>query len=365
MVHSLTGGGAERVAASWANGLSALGHDVTILADLNGQTYQTNSQIHLIQYRQSSIKSDSILSKLVRKIHKFYLNSSLIYQLIKDHKPNAVVSVLHIFGYPLLLSRLLSGQKFPIIMTDHNAYERPKGVNMKWWQWKNKFIDNRFFDLVTVLTRRDKEILTQKGIRNVEVLHNPLFLEPLKTVPCKQKIVLACGRLDAWHCKGFDILIKAWKEIAYKRPDWKLRIVGHGSDQTKEFLYNIAGPYITNFEIVSYTSAIQEEYQNASIFVLSSRYEGWGLVMVEAMSQGCATIACDYNGRQAEVITDGENGLLCKPDDVEELKHKILNLIEDIDLRHRLQEKAIPSIKRFAEPIVASKLEALILKHIY
>lgn len=364
LVYCLTGGGAERVAASWANGLSALGHDVTIVTDLSGQTYQTNDQIHLIQYRKSSIMSNSILSKLFRKIHNFYLNSTQLYRLIKDSKPDAVVSVLHLFGYPLLLSRFLCRQKFPIIMTDHNAYERPKEVKMRWWQWKNKFIDNRFFDLVTVLTQRDKEILVNKGIRNVEVLHNPLFLEPIKTMPCKQKIVLACGRLDAWHYKGFDILVKAWKEIAYKYPDWKLRIVGHGSAQTKEFLYNIAGPDTRNFEIVPYTPNIQEEYQKASIFVLSSRYEGWGLVMVEAMSQGCATIACDYNSRQAEVITDRDNGLLCQPDDVEELKRKIVNLIEDEDLRHRLQEKSAPSTKRFAESMVASELETLILKNI-
>ncbi len=249
-------------------------------------------------------------------------------------------------------------------MTDHNAYERPDGIKMKWRQQCNKFFDNRLFDLVTVLTKRDKEILTRKGINNVEILHNPLFLEPVKTVPCKQKIILACGRLDAWHYKGFDVLIKAWRDIAPKYPDWKLRLIGHGSDQTKEFLYNIAGKDTENFEIVPYTTSIQKEYQDASIFVLSSRYEGWGLVMVEAMSQGCATIACDYNGRQAEVITDGENGLLCKPDNVDDLKRKISNLIEDEDLRHQIQEKAIPSTTRFAEPTVASKLEALILKHI-
>ena len=360
MVHALTGGGAERVAVSWAQGLAELGHDVSILSDLTGQTYQPSDKVELIQRRIFSKNSNSILAKFGRKLFGPILSFFQIRSLIRKGKLDVIINVLYLNTYPLLFARLFSGNKILLIMTDHNAYERPKEVKMRWWQWKNKFIDNRFFDLVTVLTQRDKEILVNKGIRNVEVLHNPLFLEPIKTMPYKQKIVLACGRLDAWHCKGFDILVKAWKEIAYKYPDWKLRIVGHGSAQTKEFLYNIAGPDTRNFEIVPYTPNIQEEYQKASIFVLSSRYEGWGLVMVEAMSQGCATIACDYKGRQAEVIRDGVNGLLCTVDDTYALADKISLLIKNDYLRTKIQHKAIISTDEFKEENIANNITNII-----
>lgn len=364
MVHALTGGGAERVATSWANGLTFLGHEIYLLADLSNKTYETNNNIKLIQRKILYKNSTSIFLKLIRKLFQPTFSFTQLIGLIKKYKPDAIINVLYLDSYSLLLTRAFSRHKFPIIMTDHNAYERPKGSKFKWKQWRNKFIDNRFFDVITVLTQRDKDILMKKGIKNVEVLYNPLFLNPIGKIPKKMNIVMAAGRLDGWYVKGFDLLMKAWKDISPKHPNWKLRLVGQGSEYTKKYLKNLAKPYTDNIEFVPYTPNIQEEYKNASIFVLSSRYEGWGLVMVEAMSQGCATIACDFNGRQAEVITDGENGMLCEPDNIEDLKHKISNLIEDEDLRHRLQEKAIPSTKQFIEPIVASKLEALILKRI-
>lgn len=365
MVHTLTGGGAERVAVSWANGLSSRGHEIYVLTDVMDKAYEINDNVKLIQRRILYRNSTSFLKKLVRKLFNSLYSFIQLKDLIKKNKPDAIINVLYLDSYPLLLARVLSRHNFPIIITDHNAYERPKGSEFKWKQWRNKFVDNRLFDVVTVLTRRDKDILNEKGINNAEVLYNPLFLSPVKEIPPKKNIVMAAGRLEAWYVKGFDLLMKAWKEVSPKHPDWKLRIVGQGTETTKQFLMKLAQPYTDNIEFVPFTTNIKEEYQNASIFVLSSRYEGWGLVMVEAMSQGCATIACDYKGRQAEVINDGENGLLCNPDNIKDLKYKLSYLIEDAILRQRLQEKAAPSTKLFVEPIVASKLEALILKYIH
>ncbi len=117
-------------------------------------------------------------------------------------------------------------------MTDHNAYERPEGHEMPLRQKRCKFRYNKYFERVTVLTNRDKEIMDSKGFRNVEVLHNPLFLKTADTVAEKDNVILAVGRIDAWNYKGFDLLINAWNKIFMKYPDWKLKIVGSGSDKT-------------------------------------------------------------------------------------------------------------------------------------
>lgn len=360
-VHNLTGGGAERVAASWANGLSSIGHNVSILTD-TGQpiTYSLGSEIKLIPRSTYKIKNKSFIEKIKNKILNPLKAFKQYVRLLNDEKPDAIISVLYLNQYAWLFARLFARHKCPIIMTDHNAYELPEGMKMSFKKKRRKFFDNRFFDKVTVLTKLDKEILEKKGFKNVEVLYNPLFLSPIKEVPDKEKIVLACGRLNDWHYKGFDLLMKAWSQIGPKYPDWKLRLVGHGSDRTKEMLRDLAGPGRSNLEIADYTSDIKKEYDRAAIFVLSSRYEGWGLVMVEAMSQGCAVIACDFKGRQAEAIQDMENGVLCKTDDVSGLIKKLALLIENENLRTKLQQRAPETVTKFQEEKVAKGLEEVI-----
>ena len=102
---------------------------------------------------------------------------------------------------------------------------------------------------------------------------------------------------------------------------------------------------------------IEELYKKSSIFVLSSRYEGFGLVLIEAMSQGCAPVACDYKGRQAEILSLSgderrktkdeksgieitENGILCEPDNVEALASAMRKMIKDDNYRERIQHNA-------------------------
>lgn len=354
MVHALTGGGAERVASSWANGLSKLGHNVSIMTDLTqGQTYKTSPDVNLIQRSlHKNKKNQTLIQKLIAWMINPFRALAQLYSYIKKESPDIIINVLYLNQFMLLLARLLSGQKIPIIMTDHNAYERPTNIKYLKNQWRNKFFDNRLFDVVTVLTHRDKEILNKKGFKNIKVLHNPLFLKPVKEVPRKENIILAVGRLDAWYVKGFDLLIKAWNNISLNFPEWKLRIVGGGSRESLKFLQDIASKN-SQIEFSEYTADIVKEYKRASIFCMPSRYEGWGLVLVEAMSQGCACIACDYKGRQAEIISNKENGLLIPTESVVEIEKALSSLIYDINLRISLQNKAPKSVEIFSEENIA------------
>lgn len=364
MCHALTGGGAERVCAGWANGLSRAGHEVSILTDTvtTPQTYRTVPEVAIVQCRFRPLRSGSILARIRNRLSRSWSFFKQIRRLIKEDKPDAIVNVLYYAKTELLLAKLCAMSKVPIIMTDHNAYERPKGVRMPIWQWMCKFVYNRFFDRVTVLTRPDKEILERRGIRNADVLHNPLFLAPSTEWGGKEKTVLSVGRINAWYVKGFDLLVEAWNEIASRHGDWKLRIVGSGDEEVKRMLLDRYDGDIGNIEFKPFTEDIVEEYRKASIFVLSSRFEGWGLTLVEAMSQHCACVACDYKGRQAEIIENGKNGLLCRTDDARELAAKIEALISDDALRERLQEASAADLDRFSEEEVARNLERIILK---
>ncbi|MDE6266908.1 MAG: glycosyltransferase [Muribaculaceae bacterium] len=360
-VHSLTGGGAERVAASWANGLSALGHQMTVMTNLKlPRTYATSPEVRLVQRDICSVNKGSVFEKLKAGVLNPVKAFLQLRRYLRHERPDVVINVLYLNQYALLLARLLSGVKVPVIMTDHNSYERPPGHGFKWRQWKNKFIDNRLFDRVTVLTGRDKKILSEKGFTNVDVLYNPLFLTPVESIPPKENIILACGRLDSWQVKGFDVLMKAWSIVGPEHPDWKLRVVGAGKPDTIEFLKGLAGEGTDNLEFAPYTPDIVNEYRRASIFALSSRYEGWGLVMVEAMSQGCAVVACDYLGRQREAITDGINGLICEPDNVNALAETLDRMISDTTLRERIQSCSPESVRQYTQDKTATGLEKII-----
>jgi putative UDP-galactose--lipooligosaccharide galactosyltransferase len=336
LTHTLNTGGAERVGANIANGLQELGWDVIVLANKKGEiTYPLNSNIKLKWFNAESghrlLKGFRVLKQLIK--------------ILNEEKPDVIVEILHVFPHELLLARKFANWKCPIIITEHDSYERPACAPMSRYLHYKKWILDKKYDYITVLTKADKDYIGNR-LKNVKVMYNPLFLEPLKKVPIKEKTILTIGRLDAWHYKGFDILISAWHDISEQFPDWNLRIIGAGSQETHQYLRDLAKG-IDNISFADYTTNIIEEYKKAAIYCLSSRYEGWGLVMVEAMSQGCATIACNYKGRQAECIKDRFDGLLCEPDNITELTLRIKELILDNDLRSRIQSNALLSSKRF------------------
>lgn len=353
-------GGAERVAVSWANGLQKLNHKIYILTDTSiPQTYKTDSGIKILSMPNYINNKQSFLNDITARFQLI----TQIKDIINKYQIDAIIKVMHVNAIELLISRLLSKRKLPIIMTDHNSYERPPSAPMSFKLKLQKFWLNQLFNTVTVLTNRDKEITDKHHLKNVKVLYNPLFLSPIKDEYInRENIILSVGRIDSWHVKGFDILIKAWNLICNEFPHWRLRIVGNGSPSSVDLLYKLSQNK-NQIEICGFTENISEEYRNAEIYILSSRFEGWGLGLIEAMSQGCACIACDYHGRQKEIITNKENGLLCQCENIEMLASTIKEMIENLSLRKHIQKNSPLWLNQFSEDRVAEKLEQIILEN--
>ena len=116
------------------------------------------------------------------------------------------------------------------------------------------------------------------------------------------------------------------------------------------------------FQLLGFKENIIDVYREAAIFVLSSRYEAFGLVLLEAMSQGCACIACDYKGRQHEIIRHENEGLLCMPEQVDDLVTKLNTVLTDIAYREKLQKNAIEASKRFLPNKIIDKWEKLLFE---
>lgn len=147
-------------------------------------------------------------------------------------------------------------------------------------------------DKTIVLTKHDQEKYIENFGFTPEVIYNPLTVKPKGTGSMKYKKFLAVGRMSEGH-KGFDILIKAFAIFAKENNDWILEIVGDGPE--KGYLESLIEEFkLSNRVIISpFTNNIEEKYANASIFVLSSRWEGFGLVLFEAMAHGLLIISSE------------------------------------------------------------------------
>ena len=337
-VHNLANGGAERVASLWANGFAADENTVYVL------TCEENAPVNYLLSPNVTVYDISEAGNPLVRYVKKVIN---LRRELKNIRPDVVLTVLHPWNVWSIIAKI--GLDIPIINTEHDCFERPPKAPLKKSIWFEKFILNRFFRVVTVLNHRDKELLN-KYMNNVEVLPNPLtFKVPHKIIE-KEKIILAAGRIDDWYCKGFDLLIKSWSKIAKQYPDWTLCVAGNDKRGGREILEDIieeekVKPQV---KLLGFCEDILLWLQKVDVFVLSSRYEGFGMVLLEAMSQGCACVSCDYHGRQSEIITDGMDGIVCGCDNEEELSACLNRVLSDKELRNKLRENAIKRASDYA-----------------
>lgn len=335
MAPSLSNGGAERVAAMWANGFVNRGFEVffALTTDSKTATYMVSERVKL--YNICPCKGNNAF---VNRVQVALFSTRTLRRLIKQIDPDIVISVMR----AELVSKACRGLRCRFISTEHSSFERPEGAPpIPQKLYRQKFVYNKRADLITVLTKQDLDYIGTR-LKNVHYLPNPLAFTPVETVPPKKNIILAVGRIDGWYVKGFDNLIKAWGAICHRYPQWELHIVGSSTFSARLFLQSIADSYgiREQLKILPFSNEVERLYQEAAIFCLSSRYEGFGMVLIEAMSQGCACVACDYKGRQADIIGGDDFGLTCSPDNPEMLSEKLGLLIEDSDLRVKLQNKA-------------------------
>ena len=174
---------------------------------------------------------------------------------------------------------------------------------------------------LVVLTDADKAAWEKAGCTNVTVIPNPCSLDGQKVSikSAKSKTILAVGRLH--EQKGFDLLLQAWKPIEKTYSDWSLRIVGEGPKRA-ELEAQIESQDLKRVVLAGATNNVLDEYEAASIFVLSSRYEGLPLALIEAMWSGLPCIAFDCPQGPAELLAENR-GWLVPDGDIAELTAQI------------------------------------------
>lgn len=342
--NNLGKGGAERVGVNLANGFAQKGHNAIIISDINQEAnYPINPKVQILP----------LFIKKEGKFQKWLKSIKIVRKYARQEKPDVIIGIMEICSFISYLATL--GLNIPVIMTEHNSFERPASAPMSFRKKLFKFWINKLYKHITVLTQADKQYIGNR-LKNIEVMPNPLFLKPIKVIPSKEKTALAAGRIDDWHYKGFDILLQAWSKIqdqGSELQEWWLKIAGAGNANSLNYLKSLLtdadwvqteGGWKSekyHVEFLGFQKDMESLYKKSEIFILSSRYEGFGLVLIEAMSQGCAPIACDYKGRQREIIQDDSQGLCCEPDNIDKLTDAIKKMMIDEDYRKTVQQNAV------------------------
>lgn len=211
-------------------------------------------------------------------------------------------------------------------------------------KWQDQFVQKlRRLDHFVLLTQEDKHSWTE--LDNVSVIPNPLTFQPVRISHCTSHQVIAVGRYD--RQKGFDLLISAWRKVVEVHPDWTLRIFGDGplrsALQEQVMVEGVSDTCHLEYPVKN----IDDKYAESSIFVLSSRYEGFGLVIIEAMACGLPVVSYTCPCGPLDILKHGEDGLLVEKENVDALARNICRLIENETERKQMGIHARTNVQRY------------------
>jgi glycosyltransferase involved in cell wall biosynthesis len=205
-------------------------------------------------------------------------------------------------------------------------------------------------DHFVVLTKGD--VKNWNGLSNLSVIPNPIIRFPSVLSNGSSKHAVAVGRYS--REKGYDMLISAWKKVNQKHSDWILDIYGAGNSVAYQNLADEEG-LTAVVRCHEADSDIFSRYAESSVFVLSSRYEGFGLVIVEAMATRLPVVSFRCPSGPADIITDHADGLLVENGNIEALAEAICYMIEHPKERYRMGENALLSARRYHEDTIMQK----------
>ena len=363
-------GGVARVTTNISNFLQGYGYQVDIINTLicdEKKVYELDNRIRVINHSINvnklnkflgniiyfaGVEETNIGGKLNCKIRNYSNEIKQLIKLLNENEYDVVIGV-H-YKYTMLLASISDKIIAKTISWQHNSYEAYVGTKRNYlWRKKGAFkYALSKIDLNFVLTESDKKKYNDYFDANTIVMNNPNSFNNNKISKLVNKKFIAVGRLV--EQKGFDILIEAFGEFSKYNDDWTLDIIGEGdlkeSLQAQIHKNELEG----RVRIKPFTENIKREYTDSTVFVLSSRYEGWGLVWIEAMLSGLPIVCFNLNACK-EVIGKEDVGIIVDYINSEDLARGMLSIISDNERLNIRSKNAIKLAKKFSIENIGQK----------
>lgn len=360
-------GGMERVLANKSNYLVRKGHEIVIVTtDQCGRPpfFELDKRIRCydlnVKYEENN--GGTFLNKLLHYPFKQRKHKKRLTDLLSELKADVVVSMF--CNDASFLWKIKDGSK-KVLEIHFCRYKRLQYARKGLWKLADQYRSRKDlktvkkYDKFVVLTHEDKKYWGD--ISGIVVIPNSLTF-PVSKEPSAlhNKKVIAVGRYD--YQKGFDLLIEVWSMLHRIRPEWTLDIIGNGEWANR--LQRQIESFGLNRCICLKSSAnhIEEEYMQPSLLVMSSRYEGLPMVLLEAQSFGLPIVSFACKCGPRDIITDGEDGFLVPEGELATMADRILTLMDNEVLRKRMGQAAQINCRRFSESVVMEKWERLFLQ---
>ncbi len=352
IIHSLDGGGAERVMASLASRLAARQHAVTLVTLDDG----TNER-HVVDPAVARRRLDLMRAShgVVEKLLLTRLRTKRLRDAIADASPEVVLSFCDRTNILTLMAAGSLG--VPVVVSERSdpSQQRLGGA----WE----FLRGRTYRRATAivaLTEASALHLRQRFAVPVRVIPSAVDVPPFvsdRAVASNARRIIGIGRLETE--KGFDRLIEAFASVAERAPDWSLRILGEGSMRSRlqEQIGDLA--LTSKVAMPGWVRPVWDELAASTVFALPSRYEGFPSALLEAMAMGVPSVAVDCESGPRVIIDNESRGLLV-PNGVAELANGLARLVEDADLRERIGRGGQDVIARFGWDALVDAYEEIL-----
>ncbi|MGW5122779.1 glycosyltransferase [Streptomyces sp. NPDC004069] len=292
------------------------------------------------------------LDPAVRR-HDTHMRSaaSRLSALFQAARPGAMIVVPQVWAMEWVALADTAGHR--VVGMTHESFETAR-KSSRFGRVKRYYKD---VDRLLALTQEDADRWGVEGMNNVGFMPNPLPIAPGTPSPRTEKVVVSVGRLS--HEKGVDMLLDAWAEAAPKQPGWTLRVYGSGEAEAQLRRQCAELGLEDSVDFAGQTDDVPGALRASSVFVQSSRGEGFPLVLLEAMATGVPCVAFDCAPGVREIVAHEENGLLARPGNTSELARHLVRLMSDEQLRDTMGDQALRSVRRFDPDVITGRWEDL------
>lgn len=362
-------GGVQRVVSVLASELANY-YEVDILCTddnfkVNRRLYNLKDKVNIIM--DSELLKRSLINRIFLKLFNFvnkkfgvfnnkilctvfaktYYSKGIRNRFIKSLNSNNYDIVIGVEGYySLLLGKITDRLKARTIGWQHNSYDAYL-KNKDRYYWHQDALFEKYIpklDRYLVLTDYDRRMFLKNNNIKCVVMHNPRSFNSSEKSNVTKKQFLAAGRFT--HQKGFDLLIDSFYKFSQIEHNWILTIVGEGYDKEKNLKLIDAYKLNSRVTVAPFTDNIKEYFLNSSILLLSSRWEGMPMIVLESLEMGVPVIAYDITAVE-EIIDNEKEGIIVEKFDTDKFAEAMYKLGNSYEMRCKFSKNAINKSNKF------------------